>query len=527
MRVLDFFKKDESADVDNTGEKEEPNTTLMDEREFIDFAFQVLLNNRVVASGSHSQPFSTQEEWDRWNAWAGRQGKMARTLRTLSKTTMSYVFKGDDDDALKDVRDMATNVHLRTALIKANKDWLKYGRCFIEPNWEITMVAGKETARDLNKVKVPMPSSMKVFRDNKDSIDELESGWRDLERTDKDYLSTVEVGRGDEVIGYVQHWNGRHEKKAVFFEPGEMIFIPREPDEVFPDGVALPAENYTNLMNKWGIEKSQAIMAKRFTDPKMMFGLGKEWWQSLKDVKRKIEASGLKAGTDFYYPQGVQVDIAEVKSSGMAVVKAQEHLENQVNAGTGFADSFTESASSNKSVGEVQMQFFERDIRPDRAMFAEVLMDELIIPFVVGKGHKAEATPIFVFEDLTPEDEIEKAKALTDYLPYMNDTQLRKLFKDLGYPIPDDEEVVRPPEATQLIANLASAKNLPSSVAISSSDASDELELELQLYKNEIAGVIGTTIPPATSFQKTKTLVKATGPGEYEFTEVAADGRGN
>ena len=268
-------------------------------------------------------------------------------------------------------------------------------------------------------------------------------------------------------------------------------------------------------------------MAKRHIDPKLKFQVSKQWWKDLSTVKTKIEASGLKAGTDFYYPEGITVDIMEQKASGMPTIKAQEHLENQVNAGTGFADSFTDSESSNKSVGEIQMQFFERDIRPDRAVFAEILEDRLIIPYTVSQGFDEEAAPKFKFEDLTPKDEIEQTKALVPYLPYMTDSQLTKVFDDLGYPLEEGEEPMRPEQPAQLIAQLASSKNLPKSVVISSKDAKEELEEELALYKAELEGVVGLGRRPPTELgnkARTKTVIEKVGPDKFELTEESVNG---
>jgi hypothetical protein len=491
MRIGRFiiFEDVEKDTVETEESRESIDTAGMSEKELVDFAFKILLDNRVISSGEqYTEPFDTQEDWDKWCTWAGRQGKIARSLRSLAKSAMSFKFTGDNEEALDVVRTMARKTHLNTKLIKAFKDWLKYGRCFIEPNWEITKVGNKVKGKDLIGVKVPNPTTIKVFRDSESDLRELKASWGELEKMRATYISEVKEGRGDGIIGFVQHWYKRHEKKAIFFEPDELIFIPREPDEKFPDGVSILTENYTNLMNKWGIERSQAIMAKRHTDPKHMFRLAKEWWNKLSVVKAKIEASGLKAGTDFYYPDGITVDIIEPKGSGIAIIKAQEHLENQVNAGIGFADSFTESDSSNRAVGEVQLQFFERDMRPDRATFAQILEDRLIIPYVVAKGFKEEDAPNFNFDDLTPKDEIEFMKALSPYLPYMTDSQLRKVFEDIGYPLAEDEEPNRP---LQMTAELASQKGVPKDVLRTSKSVREEIKEEIKRLQAELKDVLG------------------------------------
>jgi hypothetical protein len=46
-----------------------------------------------------------------------------------------------------------------------------------------------------------------------------------------------------------------------------------------------------------------------------------------------------------------------------------------------------------------------------------------------------------MFTDLTPLNEKTWAQAMTAYLPYMNETQKKKLFEELGYPVAYGEEL--------------------------------------------------------------------------------------
>jgi hypothetical protein len=392
---------------------------------------------------------------------------------------MSFDFAGEDEKALELVRQMARKTHLKTVLILAFKDWLVYGRCFLEAVWETK-------TKDLIKVKRVSPQTMTVFRDNEDDVRNLKEFLKSTEYAD--YASELKAGTGDNIIGFAQFWDKRHENKAIFFKPDELIFIPRYPDHDSPDGISLLRENYTVIMNKLGLEKSQAIMGKRHVDPKLKFIIPDKWWGRRKQIIDKIK-QGLKAGLDIFLPEGMDVDILETKGNPMAVIRAQQHIEDQFIASMGFADSFTESTSSNRSVGEIQLQFFERDIRPERALFAEVLEDQLIKPYVEAKLGKGVEPPQFQFEDLTPEDQLEKIRIMIPLVQYMTEGQLKKFFEDLGYPVPEDEEQNFSEKLKAI--DLATQKGVPKPVLKASVDVREEFRQEILKLREELRDALG------------------------------------
>jgi len=470
MGIFDIFKREQTVELRETDE-------------FLDFSLDTLLSllaSKASADQIYNPDFEPEGGWDKWCSWAARQGKIARIVRSLAKNAMSFDFAGGDEKALELVRQMARKTHLKTVLILAFKDWLVYGRCFLEPVWEI-----RGNSKELIKVKRVAPQTMTVLRDNERDVEELKEFLKNTEYSN--YADEVEPGTGDNIIGFAQFWDKRGEGRTIFFKPDELIFIPRYPDHDCPDGISLLRENYTIIMNKLGMEKSQAIMAKRHIDPKLKFIIPEKWWGRRKEIIDKIK-QGLKAGLDLFLPEGMNVDILETRGNPVAVIRAQQHVEDQFIAAMGFADSFTESTSSNRSVGEVQLQFFERDIRPERLLFAEILEDRLIKPYVEAKLGKAEP-PHFVFEDLTPEDRIEKARILVPLFPYMTKSQIKKFFEDLGYPVPEEEEEEL--SARLKAIDLATQKGVPKPVLTTATDIREEFAEEIRRLRNELARILG------------------------------------
>jgi hypothetical protein len=474
MSVFDLFKRDQPVE-------------LKDNSEFFDMSLDTLLSllaNQASVDKIYEPEFEPDGGWDKWCSWAAKQGKIARIIRSLAKNAMSFDFAGGDEKALELVRQMARRTHLKTVLILTFKDWLVYGRCFLEPVWEIKRT-GSRKGNELIKVKRVAPQTITVFRDNDREIQDLKEYLKNTEYAD--YATELKIGTGDNVIGFVQFWDKRHEDKAIFFKPEELIFIPRYSDHDSPDGISLLRENYTIVMNKLGMEKSQAIMAKRYIDPKLKFIIPDKWWGKRKKIIETIK-QGLKAGLDLFLPEDMDVDILEPKGNPIAVIKAQQHVEDQFIAAMGFADSFTESTSSNRSVGEVQLQFFERDIRPERALFAEILEDRLIKPYIEAKLGKVDP-PHFQFEDLTPEDQLEKARIMVPLVQYMTSGQLKKFFEDLGYPVPEEEEEDFSKKLRAI--DLATQKGVPKPVLGTSVMVREEFAEEIRRLRNELARALG------------------------------------
>jgi len=390
--------------------------------------------------------------WDTWNEWAISQGKIARIIQSLSKNAMSCKLVSNDEAIQKEADAMARKVHLTTELIQFYFDRIGRRRGIMEPVWALDAVGRR---KDIAKINLLYPPSVKVFRDNDADVRELKE-YLKVSKIPKHvaYGWGLTVGSGFNIIGFVQNFNlwnksnilGVDEDQTVFFFPDELVFIPRYPSPLNPDGLSIPQQNYVIIMNKLGIERDQAIMARRHGDPKHKFTIPANEWHK-KDEVIKTFKKGIRAGLDFFVkgraaptdPDPMNVDIVEPKGNPIAVFKAQEHIEDQFIAAMGFADSFTESGSSNRSVGEIQLQFFERELAPERKLIAEILEDKLINPWLKAKGFP-EGSVWFEFEDLTPDDRIAKATLVSPLIPYLPASVLIRFLDDLGYPLSEEEK---------------------------------------------------------------------------------------
>ena len=430
--------------------------------------------------------------WDLWCANYSRVGKIARIIRARSKTAMTFDFGGEDEDAVKLVQDMSRRIHMSTELINAWIDWLVLGRTFMEPVWDT------DAKKELTKINVVSPASMRVFRDNEQDVKDLKDWLANGEHAAD--AAAMEEGSGYNIIGYVQNWSKKDEGKAKFFLPADLIFIPRYPDHSRMNGSSILQENYNVIMNKLGLEGSQAIMAKRWVDPQAITILPKTWWGKMKEVIAQIEA-GKIAGTDRYFPEGAEVKLIEPTGNPAAVIRAQVHTEDQLNAGLDWVDSFTTSTSSNRSVGELQMQFYERELVPERKIFSDVIEDAIIHPYVRAQMGETVALPFMVFADVTPKSQLEWGKLAKDLLPHMTDTQKRNYFKELGYPVPEDEELPKPvqapdpteptdPATANQSADLATTAGVPRAVSTPAKSARETMKDEVEKLKDEVAAIL-------------------------------------
>lgn len=395
-------------------------------------------------SGALYDPkFKPKGGWDTWAEWAANQGKVGRIVRSIAKNAMAFKVCSDDEKQEEALQVAARRVHLQNRAVEAGTHWLVYGRTFLEPYHEVPDDGEDHplTLDTLAGIKVLPPATIRTFRDTERDVKDLKAY---LERrgtaAEKAYAATLKTGTGDEIIGYAQHWQvvPTPGVTTTFWMPDELIAISRYPSPSYPDGVGILQQNYAVIMNKLGLERDLAIMARRYADPFLVFGIPEEWWDRRAEIIKAIREAR-EAGQDVYKPVGFELDILETKGNPVGVIRHQEHLEDQLIAGMGFADSFTESTSSNRSVGEIQLQFFERDLAPDRALFAEVLEDELLTPLAEATwGNRAKPVRI-EFEDLTPENKIEKARAMAAWAQYMTPSQRQKLLDELGYPLGEGE----------------------------------------------------------------------------------------
>ena len=395
--------------------------------------------------------------WDSWCRRVGKKGKIARIIRTISKNTMAFSWKGTNEAVVTDLNTLCKTISFKRKSIQAYGDWLKYGRTFIEPVFvvpdEITTDASKGSI-EMVKIKIVDPSTIRVFWDNQSDYNTL-MGYGKEDKGIRTYLKQVGVGVGDEAIGFMQTVLSRDTEDTsaldtqqtdqsaatrtmIFFTPDELIFIPRYPDHDVLEGMSLLRENYDTIMNKLGFSRSQAIMVKRHADPKYVFTVPKDRWGERRRVQEAIKF-GIKAGLDIFVPEGMTVSTLQTSGMGSGVISAIQFTEDEFNASMGFADSFSSSTSSNRAVGEVQLEFFERDVNDEREIFKEAYVNHLFSPYLKSKFGEDVEIPDMVFEDISPADNTENAKNAVPYMPYLIHSQLVKVFGDMGYPDSTDE----------------------------------------------------------------------------------------
>lgn len=401
----------------------------------LDFAsIKSIIKSVQESSGGFIGPqygFQPTGGWDKWCAWASRDGVTARILRSISKNVMAFGFKCNNDKALKIMKKKARQIHLRNRLNSSHHDWNTYGRTFIEPVW----VEEGDKKTDLLKIKVVNPSSITIYWDSPGDIESLRNLFKNT-----DYINVVEneiakhPETGDNVVGFAQHVNVA-DVKPIFLSPEQLIFIPRYPDHENKQGFSLLRENYYIINAKKIMEEAQVAMAKAFTMPRMKHTIPMELWGRREEIMKAVR-SGWEGGLDIFVPAGVDSKIQEFTGGGAAQYQALRHTQGQYIAAMGFADAFTESDSSNRSVGEIQLQFFERDIEPERAFFEEILTDRIIRPFMEIHGFTEEDDmPDFDWEDLTPEDRLSWAQVMSGVVDLMDYGQLKAFFEYINLPV--------------------------------------------------------------------------------------------
>lgn len=377
--------------------------------------------------------------WDTWCQWAAKQGKIAANIHSLAKNMMYHTFKADTKEELKAWNKIARRIHWKMTTIDIVTDWEIYGRTFIQVVKQRQY--GNRKAK-LLKIQRMNPAKIKIIWNTVNSTKQLNDWLISTHQTKYCYKGNKGY-TGTEIVAFVQNWDDRYnlvngKTPAVYFDPSELIYIPRYPgyEDSTKDGISLLRENQRDITNKIIIEMAQAIMARRHVDPKLVFSLPEKWWNRRDKVINEIK-DGIRRGLDIFVPTGFELSTLEVKTSGEMVTNAQKHIEEQVASGMSIADSFTNSSSSNRSVGEIQLIYLERNLAPERILFAEYFEDYIINPCMRELGYAG--TVEMRFEDLTPEDIIEKLRIAEPLVPFMTKSMVMKYFVKLGFEVDPDE----------------------------------------------------------------------------------------
>lgn len=421
----------------------------------VDLEMSALLGSildRSKTSLSVDQEEEPEGGWDAWCSRVSKKGKIARILRTISKNVMSFEWRGGDERARKKLENLTRSSHMKFKLMQAYRDWQVYGRFFMEIVWEWD---GRRLI--LRKIKVIPPATIKVYRDTREDIAALKMDVRDKTGY-KNFFKKLVPGAGDTIIAYVQSTgqfvnnkqetltdsarrnvgtDQRPDTDYIFFKPDELIFLPRYADHDLPDGISLLRENYDTIMNKLGYERSQSIMVKRHIDPKLIFTIPRDQWGDRRRIQQEIKY-GIRAGMDIFIPEGMLINILQSSGMGGGVSEAIQHTEDEFNASLGWADSFSQSDSSNRSVGAIQLEFFNRDIASEREIFTDLVMNRIVKPYVRNNLGNVDI-PELEWTDLTPEDRKQNTTLAVPYINMLTISQLLKLMDDIGYPVAQED----------------------------------------------------------------------------------------
>jgi len=377
--------------------------------------------------------------WIEWCSWALTKDVIARIVRTQAKNMMSFQFTHSDKVIAKKMNVMADRVHLGTDSIESAIHWMGYGFSFFEPVWRLSAIR----IVCLERFKPIDAWTMKVFFDTPGEIAVLKAWLKRQGLAEQAYATTLQPGTGSKVIGFVQNWTRIYGTTQVFFQPGDIIYIPRYPGRFAREGMSLLRENYEPIMDKLGVRRSQARMAKRFCEPKPVYTVPKSWWDNptLETVKSDLKKLW-DSGKSLFKPEGWEAEILELKGNPVGVIRAQEHIDDEFNTGMGHFDSVAQSDSANRSTSDTQFSFFERELQPDRKIFAEAFRPFIEKWVQIELPEAGDELPEMVFEDLTPDDNIARATIVQPLVQkgLVHKSALVKFYEDMKYPAPSDEE---------------------------------------------------------------------------------------
>ncbi|MDD3040712.1 hypothetical protein [Bacteroides sp.] len=373
-----------------------------------------------------------EEGWDAFCEWVSKIGKIARIIRTESQNCMSFKLissKKDDDFEIKQFR---RNLQYKKFCQDIAKYLRIYGRCFIQVTWNENESEGIESITHL------YPRSIKVYRNHQKDYDDLKNilNEKSTKYTSLTPFATIQPDGSGDIIAFVQTiWIGP-EKKHIVFAPDELLFIPRNPSFTDPNGISLIQENYLQIVRKLKNEHSAGIMIERHGDPPMVVTVPEKWWNKRNAIKHELKF-GIKEGMNIIFPSGTEHKVSDTRGSPEGVIKSQNYLEKEFTAGMGFADSFTDSENSNRSIGDLHLIFYERDLVGERELVSDILDKHILEPHFKAIGYPGIVT--MEFEDLTPPDEGYLAYVLAPLVPYLSKTQIQKYFANIGMAPSEDE----------------------------------------------------------------------------------------
>lgn len=435
--------------------------------------------------------FAPEGGWPAWELWARDQGKVAAILAGRAANIMSFQLraKPEQTDLQHQLFSWQKTSRFLQVMLDAIGDYESHGYCVIEPVYSPS-TDGKPAApeaRLVARLRTLSPTSITIYRNTAADIQSMQQVL--AETTWKTVAERCRPGDGDTVIGYVQTTSTN---QKIYFGPDELVVIIRNRSARHPDGVSLLQQCYTIIMHKLKIDRDQAVMAARHGDPKHIIHIPKNDWDDdeFRSSWKKTFSKGIRNGMDFVLPSGEGVDATDISliepmGNAAAVIKAQEHYEAMLMEAMGFADSFMQSDSSNRSVGEVQLAFFERSIAPIRRIFSEEIERTILDPLLRWYGYRPGDAWI-EYEDLTPDDRLRKAEILAPYVSYMPEPVVQQWLQNLGYDIPDGARV----DIMALSRDHATRRGVPKAVASGTKETRDALKETIEKIAGDIEDVL-------------------------------------
>lgn len=290
------------------------------------------------------------------------------------------------------------------------------------------------------------PASIRVCRNNMEDVQYLRSKFGNGKNSEwASYVNSnfCDAGNGAYIIAFVQYPFNEEGQESILFYPHELIFIPRYASHAYPNGVSQLREAYKEIVLREVLEEQMVSNAKRWGDPILKFSVNHNIWQR-RDIVQKMLTQikqSRSLGMDFVTPEGVETSVVE-SSGGVDLIGGPlDYINNKLNKIMQWADSFTESDSSNRSLGETQLSFMEIDAEPERKLFSSVFYKCIFLPLCVANGYTETECPTMSFDPINPKDKIEWGSFYSGLIDQMDSGQLNTFFDfiDLPYTNPIEE----------------------------------------------------------------------------------------